>query len=82
MKPAFPNPSKGITCIPFNCSKPMTGSIKLIDIAGKEVETIYEGTMEVGEKNYFVNTINLNAGVYFIATETNRGRFVQKLMVR
>lgn len=82
MKPAFPNPSKGITCIPFNSNRPLTGSIKLIDIAGKEVETIYEGTMEAGEKNYFVNTINLDAGVYFIATETNQGRFIQKLMVR
>lgn len=82
MKPAFPNPSKGITCIPFSCNRPMTGSMKLIDIAGKEVETIYEGNFEAGEKNYFVNTINLNAGVYFIATETNQGRFVQKLMVR
>jgi agmatine/peptidylarginine deiminase len=82
MKPAFPNPSKGITCIPFSCNRSMTGSMKLIDIAGKEVETIYEGNFEAGEKNYFVNTINLNAGVYFIATETNQGRFVQKLMVR
>lgn len=82
MKPAFPNPSKGITCIPFSSDRQLTGSIKLIDIAGKEVETIFEGTMDAGEKNYFVNTINLNAGVYFISTETNQGRFIQKLMVR
>lgn len=82
MKPAFPNPSRGITCIPFNINKSMNGSIKLIDITGKVVETIFEGTMDAGEKNYFVNTINLDAGVYFITTETNQGRFVQKLMVR
>jgi agmatine deiminase len=82
MKPAFPNPSKGITCIPFSCNRSMTGTIKLMDIAGKEVETIFEGTMEAGEKNYFVNTIHLNAGVYFIATETNQGRYIQKLMVK
>lgn len=79
---AYPNPSKGITCIPFNSNKDMKGSIKLINIAGEEIETIYEGVMQAGQKNYFINTIDLNAGAYFITVETDQGRFVQKLMVR
>ena len=82
MSPAYPNPSKGITCIPFNFDKNTNGSINLINIAGEKVATIYEGTMEAGAKNYFINTIDLNAGVYFITAETDQGRFVQKLMVR
>lgn len=82
MKPAYPNPSKGITCIPFNFNQNMNGSITLVDIAGEKIATIYEGEMIAGEKNYFINTIDLSAGVYFITAETDQGRFVQKLMVR
>jgi agmatine deiminase len=82
MKPAYPNPSKGITCIPFYFDKKVNGSIKLLTITGVEVATIYEGTMEAGEKNYFINTMDLSAGAYLIAAETEEGRFVQKLMVR
>jgi agmatine deiminase len=82
MKDAYPNPSKGITCIPFYFDKKVNGSIKLLTITGTEVETIYQGAMEAGEKNYFINTIDLSAGAYLIVAETEEGRFVQKLMVR
>ncbi|HSH64741.1 MAG TPA: T9SS type A sorting domain-containing protein, partial [Bacteroidia bacterium] len=82
MKPAYPNPSKGITCIPFYCNKAMTGNISLMNIAGEKIASIYEGRMEAGEKNYFINTMDLSAGVYLITAETDEGRFVQKLMVK
>jgi hypothetical protein len=80
--PAYQNPSKGITCIPLYCNKNLNGTIKLLDIAGKEIQTIYEGPMEAGEKNYFINTTDLSSGAYLIAVQTDEGRIVQKLMVR
>lgn len=82
MTPVYPNPSKGITCIPMYCNKNMYGTIKLLDITGKEVQTIYDGPMEAGEKNYFINTIDLSSGAYLISAQTDEGRIIQKLMVR
>ena len=82
MKPAFPNPSHGITCIPVSFKKNTRGAVKLIDMIGKEVALIYEGTIDEGEKNFFINTLNLSAGVYFIKLETPEGCATQKLMVR
>lgn len=84
MKPAFPNPSHGITCIPVTFGNNTKGSIKLYDMLGNLVTLIYEGDMFAGEKNYFLNSLNLNitAGAYLIVAETSEGKITQKLMVR
>lgn len=82
LKPAYPNPSHGITCIPLSLNKATKGSIKLYDMLGNLVETIYAGEMPAGEKNYFLNSIGINAGAYLITVDTDFGRFTQKLMVR
>jgi agmatine deiminase len=82
IQPLYPNPSKGITCIPLYCNKNMNGSIRLLDITGKEIELVYQGQMEAGDKNYFVNTIDLSAGAYLVDIQTDEGRITEKLMVR
>jgi agmatine deiminase len=84
MKSAYPNPSHGITCIPVSFNKNTKGTIKLYDILGNLVTDIYEGEMNAGEKNYFLNSVslNINAGAYLIVVETPEGRLTQKLMVR
>lgn len=81
-KPAFPNPSHGITCIPVYLNKSAKGTIKLYDMLGNNVSTIFDGEMPSGEKNYFLNSIGLSAGAYIISIETENGRYTQKLMVR
>ncbi|MCE3279800.1 MAG: Por secretion system C-terminal sorting protein [Bacteroidetes bacterium] len=83
-KPVYPNPSHGITCIPLSVNKNTQGTIKLYDMLGNLVITIYDGEMIAGEKNYFLNSLslNINAGAYLISVETKEGKLTQKLMVR
>ena len=69
-------------CIPVSLDKNMKGRIKLFDMLGNETAVIYEGEMPAGDKNYFINTVNISAGAYFITVETAEGRLTQKLMVR
>jgi agmatine deiminase len=82
IKPAFPNPSHGITCIPVSFNRNTKGSIKLIDMLGKEVALIFEGDFVSGEKNFFINGLTIQPGAYFILVETTEGRLTQKLMVQ
>src|SRR6218665_436924 len=84
MKPVYPNPAHGLTCIPVYVPQQTKGTIRLTDLLGKEVALIYEGEMPAGDKNYFMNSIslNLNAGAYLISVETTEGRTTQKLMIR
>ncbi|MBL0018259.1 MAG: agmatine deiminase family protein [Bacteroidetes bacterium] len=82
MKPAFPNPSKGITCIPVAVGEEGHGQLELTDVVGRKVASIADGWMPAGEKNYFIDTQNLVAGVYLLVFETAGRRHVQRLMVR
>ncbi len=82
IQPAYPNPSHGITCIPVSLTKNCKGSIKLLNMLGEEIALIYQGEMNHGEKNYFLNSLGIAAGAYMICVETPEGRLTQKLMVR
>lgn len=80
--PAYPNPSRGITCIPVSLPSSSLGKIALYDMLGHEVEVIFEGEMAQGEKNYFINTSNITPGAYMIVVRTGEGMRTHKLMVR
>jgi hypothetical protein len=84
MKSIYPNPSHGLTCIPVYVNNNTKGSIKMYDMLGKEISTIYEGEMIAGDKNYFLNSISLGItpGAYLIVVSTAEGSTTQKLMVR
>jgi len=82
LQQALPNPSKGITCIPVSNDRPIEAVITLNDIFGRPVRTIYKGMLGSGEKNYFVDTQELAAGVYAIELRTGDKTLVQKLVVR
>lgn len=81
-KPAFPNPSHGITCIPLSFSKTIKGSLKLLDLLGHEVLVIYSGDFQPGDKNFFIDGSSISQGAYIISLETSEGQFTQKLMVQ
>jgi agmatine deiminase len=80
--PAFPNPSKGITCIPVYAADNAQGSLKLLDLTGREVEVVFEGSFTKGESKLFVNTANIPAGAYLLVLQQGDVRRVQKLMVK
>jgi hypothetical protein len=79
---AFPNPSKGITCIPFYTGRPLTGKLLITDMAGKTVQEVYAGNFKQGESKYFINTISWAPGMYLIVAQTNEGTVTRKLVVK
>lgn len=81
-KPAFPNPSHGLTCIPVNMPETTSGKLSLVDMTGREVLVISEGIFPAGEKNYFLDSFGLAPGAYTIILQTGAGTTTQKLMVR
>jgi agmatine deiminase len=79
---AFPNPSHGLTCVPLNMPSQDEGRMVLIDMTGREVMVVHQGTFVQGERNYFLNTETLEAGAYQLVLTTNNFRVAQPLMVR
>lgn len=78
----FPNPASAITCIPVQSSKAFNGSIKMYDVLGNLVETIYSGQFPVGESRYFLHANLYASGVYSIVLEGEDRNYVQKLIIR
>jgi hypothetical protein len=66
MKKPFPNPSKGITCIPVNFGKAGHASIELIDAKGSRVAGIFNGDILQGERKFFIDTSAFPSGLYTI----------------
>ena len=79
---AYPNPSNGITCIPVKANKTTEGELFLSDVLGRKINSIHSGNFQKGEKNYFINTSNLDAGTYLLILQTAESYLVQKLMIK
>ncbi len=82
ISPVYPNPSKGITCIPLNSQIETEGKITLVDMLGNTVRIIYEGKIPAGEKNYFINSLDIAGGTYAIMVSTPQGVSAQRLIIR
>jgi agmatine deiminase len=78
----YPNPSHGITCIPLRTNNEVKGELYLSDVTGRKIATIFSGNFIKGEKNYFINTTNMNAGTYLLILQTDDNSSVQRLMVK
>ncbi len=80
--PAFPNPSHGLTCVPLNMPSQENGRMILVDMTGREVLVIHEGSFVAGQKNYFLDSEGIAAGAYQIVLTTDSYQLSQTLMVR
>ncbi len=78
----YPNPASAITCIPVECKKEINASIELYDIIGKKINTIYEGSIPAGKKNFFINAGDYSKGVYFVKIATKNNSVSQKLIIK
>jgi agmatine/peptidylarginine deiminase len=78
----FPNPSKGITCIPVTSSDKMHATAQLTDITGRVVDVFFNGSLKKGENKLFVNTSLTPAGFYFIRLIAGEKTVSIPLMVR
>lgn len=81
-KPLYPNPSKGITCVPVNQFQQDEVHVFVSDIHGRYIETIFMGTVASGEHNFFINTLHYKPGIYKITYQSNKHVATQKLIIR
>jgi agmatine/peptidylarginine deiminase len=78
----FPNPASAVTCIELYNEIASKASIRLYDILGNEMETIYEGIIPLGENHYFFDASKLSPGAYIIFIDLGNKKAIEKLMVK
>ena len=82
LQPAFPNPSKGITCIPVTLTAPGYLEVSVSDILSRNTAVIHKGDVPAGESMYFIDTKDFASGVYVISLQFNGQVIRQPLVVR
>ncbi|MCH8904194.1 MAG: agmatine deiminase family protein [Bacteroidetes bacterium] len=78
----FPNPSKGITCIPVYSPVRQNISIDVIDLFGRKIVNVYNGETRSGDSKYFINTMDMNSGFYFMVLSNDQTIIQQKFFIR
>jgi len=67
----YPNPFNPTTTIPFSLSKPGTVELTIYDILGREVETLLDRQLQIGNHKAIFDAKNLASGVYFYKIKVN-----------
>ncbi|NND93636.1 MAG: T9SS type A sorting domain-containing protein, partial [Flavobacteriales bacterium] len=80
--PIYPNPAQGITVIPVNMPQTVMVQIELVDIMGRVVDVIHQGSAARGEQKYFFDASATSPGVYQVRLIVGDRSFSQKLMIR
>jgi len=75
----FPNPSKGQFTVQYNASVRGSGRLELYDVMGRNLGTLWQGTMTQG-----LNSVSIQydaSGVYFLVFECGNVQKVRKIIL-
>ena len=78
----YPNPFNPITSISFQLPKSSHVSIKIINLLGQEIRSVYTGIKPAGSHTVLwdskdTNGINVPSGIYFCILSVNRGETIK-----
>ncbi len=66
LRNAFPNPFKGSTALRLSLARAGAVSVKVYNVAGQLVQTLWDGEMQAGERQLTFAATRLPAGTYFV----------------
>ena len=75
----YPNPSRGRFTICFRADFTESGTIRLFDVLGREVDSLWHGTIVHGMNT--VGVVNKIRGVHFLVIESSKASAVKKIIV-
>ena len=79
----YPNPAEDNTMVSFTLVENNSVNIKVYDIVGKEINSVFEGNLGNGEHQFPVaEKTHLAAGVYFVRLTVGGASFTKKLIVK
>ena len=69
----YPNPVKGQAIIEFSLMNTTQVHLRLFDVNGKEVRSLFDGRLSYGDHSMQLNVSGLNAGIYVVRLITENG---------
>lgn len=77
----YPNPFNPVTRIKYSVPKTSYLTIKVYDVMGREVATVFGGVQQAGNYTAILDGSNLTSGIYFYKMETNGFVETKKLVL-
>ena len=77
----YPNPFNPSTTINFGLPLASEVTIKVFNILGQEVATVFEGKMPAGEKKLIFDGSNLTSGTYFYQIQAGDNVKIRKMLL-
>ena len=77
----YPNPFNPVTRIKYSVPKISYLTIKVYDVMGREVATVFDGVQQAGNYTAILDGSNLTSGIYFYKMETNGFVETKKLVL-
>ncbi len=79
----YPNPTEENTMISFNTIEKQKVEVKIYDLVGAEVSSVFSGDLNTGEHQYSIEKKNnLAPGVYFVTLSIDKQHFTKKLIIK
>ena len=77
----YPNPFNPSTKINLILSNSSEVSLKILNVLGQNIATLYQGMLAAGNHSFTWNASNVSAGIYFCRLESNRNVVTKKLIL-
>ena len=77
----YPNPFNAQTSIHFSLSKPSPVEVKIYDITGRLVQSLFTGNLNGGNHSLAWNAGNFPSGLYFASLKTSEFEEIKKLVL-
>ena len=77
----YPNPVNENTVISFSLITQTDIKISLFDVLGRDVETVYQGSLAEGDHNINFNKRMIKSGIYFIHFNFNNNTVVKPIVI-
>lgn len=75
----YPNPFNPTTTISFSLKNGGYVNLKVFDVLGKEILTVFEGNLLSGNHSYVVDGSNLKSGTYFYKLQTSNYNLIKQM---
>lgn len=77
----YPNPAQDNTVVEFSLDKNERVSVEVMDLNGKSVQSVYNGSLATGVHKFPVNTAELSAGIYLVRLMTGEGNYLTRKLI-
>jgi hypothetical protein len=77
----FPDPFTSSATISFSSPQQASATIALYDLAGRKVQTVFEGTVEAGTQEVELNRNELTSGIYFLQLKLNNEVIIKTIVI-